>query len=62
MIDSLSFNPFHAAPGPQLGLKRSLFTAPSPRRHYVQLQFITGNSSIDKATCINLYQVVLWNI
>ena len=39
---------------------RSHMRFPDPSREYVQFQFITCNSSTDKATCVNFHQIVLW--
>ena len=38
----------------------SYLRLPNPSRDYVQV--ITGNSSIDKAMCVNCHQIVLRNI
>ena len=58
-----SVDPFHAAPGPQPGSKNVPYLRlPDPRRDNVQLQFITGYSSTDKAMYVNFHQIVLGNI
>ena len=51
--------PFQAAPGPQPGPENAPYLRlPDPSRDFVQLQFITVNSSTYRDMCVNRHQIV----